>query len=129
MVEKLNRCILYTIIGRNKVFTKEYWKKLKEDPAAYKKYCKNISKSTSKAMKKYVIDLRGKKFGRWKVIKRKGWRWKCKCTCGTVRLVNGDSLRRGVSSSCGCLQREWATQLAKIHLTTHGLTGTRLHGI
>ena len=28
----------------------------------------------------------------------------CKCLCGTVRSVNGSSLRNGTSKSCGCLK-------------------------
>ena len=34
------------------------------------------------------------------------WYWKCKCDCGTEREVKTQSLRSGMSKSCGCLSRE-----------------------
>jgi hypothetical protein len=57
------------------------------------------------------IDLVGKKFGRWTVIKRFGIQdkvitWWCKCDCGTEGEVAGYSLRHGRSKSCGCYQKE-----------------------
>lgn len=61
------------------------------------------------------IDLTGKQFGRWTVIERAENRifggkpaafWKCKCTCGTIRDVNGRALKDGTSVSCGCFQKE-----------------------
>ena len=57
------------------------------------------------------IDLTNQKFGEWSVIReaskeekqnRPGAYWLCKCTCGTKRIVNGQTLRKGESSSCGC---------------------------
>jgi len=75
--------------------------------------------------KKNGIDLSGKKFGRWTVIERRGsrdhsYRWFCRCGCGTERVVQGASLRQGISLSCGCykIERTIATK------TTHGLSGT-----
>jgi hypothetical protein len=68
-----------------------------------------------------LIDLAGQKFGFWLVLalqperKRYGktkrsvlafWLCRC-CACGVVeRLVLGANLRRGLSTSCGCLGRE-----------------------
>lgn len=75
---------------------------------------------------KEPVDIRGMKFGRWTVIERapnhtKGYRtiWTCKCDCGIVGAVEGDSLKRGNSSSCGCLHRE----LARSANTKHGQRG------
>ena len=49
------------------------------------------------------IDLTNKKLGKWLVIKYLEDRyWLCKCDCGTMRAVNGYSLRRDASKSCGC---------------------------
>lgn len=57
------------------------------------------------------IDLTNQKFGEWTVIReaskeekqnRPGAYWLCKCNCGTERIVNGQTLRKGESSSCGC---------------------------
>jgi hypothetical protein len=65
-----------------------------------------------------LIDLTGRQLGRWRVIslyskrRRPGQRttdifWLCRCDCdGIEKIVNGSSLRRGHSLSCGCLARE-----------------------
>lgn len=55
-----------------------------------------------------LIDLTGKRFGRWTVLEKapskgkSGARWVCKCECGTVKEIQGQTLRRGQSKSCGC---------------------------
>ena len=36
--------------------------------------------------------------------------WKCKCKCGNETIVLGKHLRSGNTKSCGCYQRERATQ-------------------
>jgi len=59
------------------------------------------------------VDLVGKTFGRWTVLRRapnKGGQamWACLCNCGIERGVAGSSLRRGISKSCGCLCKELA---------------------
>ena len=52
--------------------------------------------------------MAGERYGKWTVIEfsRKGKHgelyWNCKCDCGTEREVDGYSLRRGDSKSCGC---------------------------
>jgi hypothetical protein len=73
-----------------------------------------------------LIDLTGKRFGRWTVLailperKRYGKSsfilWRCRCACGSERVVFSIDLRRGVSTSCGCFSRE---QLIKRN-TKHG---------
>lgn len=67
------------------------------------------------------IDRVGKKYGRWKVIKRVHngphgqTRWLCKCDCGGEGIVQGGNLANGSSQSCGCLAIENSQrQLAKI---------------
>lgn len=66
-----------------------------------------------------LIDLTGKRFGRWTVVKKAESKiigekpvvfWKCKCDCGTERDVEGKSLRSGASESCGCLQKQKAAE-------------------
>lgn len=65
-------------------------------------------------------------FGRLTVIERgpnnvKGRiRWYCDCTCGTRCLVLSESLRKGATQSCGCLNKELARQRER----THGLTSS-----
>ena len=56
------------------------------------------------------IDLTGQVFGEWTVIERATGHprgktyWKCRCSCGIERDVQGYSLRTGKSQSCGCKQ-------------------------
>jgi len=72
-----------------------------------------------------IIDLSGKRFGRWLVVSLYGpingsTMWDCICDCGTEKMVNGSSLRKGVSFSCGCLSREITSKVKY----KHGLHGT-----
>lgn len=65
-----------------------------------------------------TINLLGKKFGRLTVIafaERRGGRlyWECECECGARKVIDGASLRSGNTKSCGCLQKESATQNIK----------------
>lgn len=59
-----------------------------------------------------LIDITGDRFGRLTVIRReansKGGqaRWLCKCDCGKDTIVLGTELRRGHTTSCGCLALE-----------------------
>lgn len=53
-------------------------------------------------------DIAGMRFGKWTVIQLAGknkygaYMWTCRCDCGVVRDVQGSTLRRGNSTSCGC---------------------------
>jgi hypothetical protein len=64
----------------------------------------------------------GERYGRWIVLERaangNGRRrhYHCRCDCGTERTVRGESLRNGVSASCGCLREE----LHVAAITKHG---------
>ncbi len=50
------------------------------------------------------IDLTGQKHGLMTVLDYAGGaRWKCKCECGKVWTVGGESIRRGTTKSCGCV--------------------------
>ena len=33
----------------------------------------------------------------------KGHRWLCKCDCGNEKIVYADYLKKGITTSCGCL--------------------------
>ena len=69
------------------------------------------------------IDLTGQQFGKWTVIEeipeRKNGKiyWRCKCECGNEKNVYGYWLRKGISKSCGCLQKEIASKTHLINLT------------
>jgi hypothetical protein len=68
------------------------------------------------------IDLKGKRFGAWYVLSYSGMNtlgqttWLCRCDCGTKRAVVGQTLRVGLTHSCGC-QKGASIALSK---TKHG---------
>lgn len=75
-------------------------------------------------------DLTGKKFNRLLVLRRQGSRnkmktWWCRCDCGNELEAYGSYLVRNRTKSCGCLQREEASEVNR----THGGSGTRLYNI
>lgn len=60
-------------------------------------------------------DIKGEKFGRWTVIsfdhkkttaKGNYQYWLCRCDCGTTKVVEGMSLKKKNSTSCGCKRVE-----------------------
>lgn len=62
----------------------------------------------------------GEKFGFWTVVGGTRSRARCKCACGTERVVIGCDLRKGKSLSCGC--RVSAKQAAaNFERRVHGL--------
>ncbi len=75
-----------------------------------------------------LIDISGEKFGRWTVLERAQHSssdayWRCRCECGKESSVQGKSLRRGDSKSCGCLVRELA--IARVGENSPGWRGGR----
>jgi hypothetical protein len=65
----------------------------------------------------------GTRFGRWTVIrlaaKVPNYRYECVCECGKVGYPILSNLRKGVSKSCGCIQRE----MMRKNQTVHGYSG------
>jgi hypothetical protein len=81
-----------------------------------------------------VIDLTGKQFSNWKVLKREGsnkrgramWLCECQCENKTLRVVDGTNLRHNLSKSCGCQQKRIASEYNKIskrRFNTYDLSG------
>jgi hypothetical protein len=69
--------------------------------------------------KSQLIDLIGKRFGRWTVLKKvekpkylkgDGAYWLCKCDCGNIKIKGRKNLLNGDSTSCGCYQKEKASK-------------------
>jgi hypothetical protein len=67
-------------------------------------------------------DIIGQRFGRLIVVKRaenstssRKARWFCQCDCGGSTITSGTNLRRGTSSSCGCLSAEMTSQRWAVH--------------
>lgn len=65
--------------------------------------------------------MTGLRFGRLIVIEQDGRskngavKWKCKCDCGNTKTIDGCSLRRGLTKSCGCLLAEQGRKVAKLN--------------
>lgn len=56
-----------------------------------------------------AINLIGEVYGKLTVVDRaenkgRAPMWNCECSCGNTKVVNGGSLRRGYTKSCGCNQ-------------------------
>lgn len=69
-------------------------------------------------------DLTGQRFGRLEAIepvklpdaRTRNTHWRCRCDCGSEIVAISNNLRRALTRSCGCLQRELAAE----RRTTHG---------
>lgn len=82
------------------------------------------------------IDLTGKQYGLWSVLdgphripgKDKTYRaWRCRCECGTERIIRSSNLSSGQTNSCGCKRLEYnATGDAN---RKHSLGGTRAFNV
>jgi len=63
------------------------------------------------------MDLTGKTFGKLKVLEKTSKRYRynyfylCQCECGKKILVLDKSLTSGNTKSCGCLQKEKASEI------------------
>src|SRR5262245_43511926 len=65
-----------------------------------------------------LINLAGRRFGRWHVLAyAQNSKWFCICDCGTRSDVDGHTLRKGHSKSCGCLISDRTTK--------HGMARSR----
>ena len=66
-------------------------------------------------------DMTGQTFGYWNVIERApndkdgNACWKCRCVCGTERIILGHALRRGQTKSCGCMSSKMHTESSTKH--------------
>jgi hypothetical protein len=80
--------------------------------------------------KRKFMDMTGRRFGRLVVVEFAGRDeyhkicWKCICDCGTAKTVGGAILRYGTTQSCGCLQKDRASET----FTTHGHAIRSKHG-
>lgn len=82
-------------------------------------------------MSKRIIDLTGEKFGKLTVVELNGldkYRtalWKCRCDCGNVVNAVHSNLVKGVTKSCGCMQKELASE----RFSKHHLRSSRIYNI
>ena len=67
-------------------------------------------------MGRRAIDETGNTYGQLTVLRKTKHRkrnhvvWECQCSCGNIAYVIGIDLRRRNTRSCGCLQREVASE-------------------
>lgn len=84
-----------------------------------KKHCICYSKKTT------LIDMTGKTYGYLEVLFRdtniehigheNDAYWICKChNCGSIKSIRGISLRKGYTTSCGCIKSKGEEYIAKI---------------
>lgn len=75
------------------------------------------------------MDLVGQRFERLVVLAKaepKGktpYRWLCKCDCGKEKTVAQGSLTRGLTRSCGCIQKEFTIN----RQLKHGMCYTKVY--
>jgi hypothetical protein len=79
------------------------------------------------------LDLTGCVFGRLTIIRfacvEKGSTYfKCRCSCGNVKIIKGVYLTKGDTVSCGCLRKENTARMGKSR-KTHGMHNTRFYRI
>lgn len=76
-------------------------------------------------------DYAGKKFGLLTVIKECGRNksngviWLCRCECGNYHKARSNSLKNGITTSCGCKTHEKLVA----RLSSHSMSRTRLYKI
>lgn len=86
-----------------------------------RKYCsvECSRKHTNSNLKNKYTDLTGKKFNRLIVLgpgernSNNQIQWKCKCECGNIVLATTTYLKTGHTKSCGCYNRESASNRLK----------------
>ena len=82
---------------------------------------KGIDSSRLEAVSKIRYNLEGNTFGYLYVLgideenprQSKEINWKCKCRCGNIITATTHSLIRGNTTSCGCRQKERASEANK----------------
>lgn len=78
-----------------------------------------------------INDLTGQKFGRLTVVNYYGSDkngralWLCKCDCGNIKVIRGNSLLSKLTVSCGCYNKEHAK---KIH-SKHNMSDSKLYKV
>lgn len=70
-----------------------------------------------------IVDLVGKKFNKLLILEFAEFRgsrskpyWKCLCDCGNIKIIQGESIKSGTTTSCGCNFKYFDNQSSKNHL-------------
>lgn len=78
-----------------------------------------------------IKDLTGQRFGRLACLKdvgrTRGYNvlWLCVCDCGNQTIVASGSLQDGSTKSCGCFQKDRASECHRTHGLYHDENGRR----
>jgi hypothetical protein len=85
-----------------------------------------------------LIDLTGERFGRLVVMhralskQRRNYYWWCRCDCGRMKRILGQSLRSGATVSCGCRlqehRQEFGTRAREFAMRARGVAGVDNRG-
>jgi hypothetical protein len=76
-------------------------------------------------------DETGARYGRLVILredgrdKYKNTRWICACDCGNTKSILGMNFRKGMTTSCGCLQKEKSSKVLYDMNFKHGMSRTR----
>jgi hypothetical protein len=81
-------------------------------------------------MPRKPMNLNARTFGFYTVLEKhpsnkKNSMWLCSCICGNLRIVEGASLVRNMSTSCGCQKSALLSRSA----TTHGMSHSHLYQV
>lgn len=74
-----------------------------------------------------IKDLTGMVFGRLAVLsiadEKQGdkYKWLCQCSCGNLTIKTGSDMKKGNTTSCGCLAKELSSERA----TKHGMSSSK----
>lgn len=80
------------------------------------------------------IDLSGQRFGRLIILdrnknnKHNQVMWRCRCDCGKEVIAVGGDLKNNTTRSCGCLQREKASEQGA-KTATHGMGRAAIYNV
>jgi hypothetical protein len=81
------------------------------------------------------INIAGNKYGKLTAISYQGNDkhgkavWLCRCECGNEKFFVGCDLRSNKIASCGCLQKELASEYCRKNKSKHKMCDTRIYSI
>ena len=110
----------WTILGETRKNGRKYYRCRCDCGTEREIYYRSIEQGVSQScgclrrelVKGRARDLTGERIGRLTVLFRDEARdgyWVCECDCGGRKSIRGTSLMKGVTLSCGCIQREIAS--------------------
>ena len=63
------------------------------------------------------------------IVRRNGWCWQCRCSCGNETIVYPYKLLKGKTKSCGCKKSERLKSNPSMNRSSHGGRYERLYNI